>query len=879
MPGDSGGGSSVPGGSGGGSSVPGDDGGGSPADPAATGTGGAVPAAAGSRRGLTAAEVRQRVDEGKGNSAAAAATTRRITEILLANAFTSINVVLLALGATLTAMGRTRDGAVNLGFIIAIIAVGSFQEIRAKRRLDRIAILAAPTVTVRRDGRDHDIEPAGVVLDDVMVVGPGDQIVVDSVVIDGGPITVDEALLTGESDPVTKRRRDELHSGTFCTGGTGLARATRVGEASLAASLTATAREFTVAKTPLQRLVDDVLRVLIVAAVFFGLLFVAQGVVSETSAVRVVETATVTASIIPVGLFLIFVVTYSMSAARLTRHDLLVQQLNAIESLSHVDVLCTDKTGTLTSNRIRLAGIEPVDGDHPPGRIEELLGAFAASTTTTNATNDALRDALGARPVALTDEIAFTSANRFSAASFEGACYVLGAPEALEPRLSIPLERRGAIDGWTAAGHRVLLFAANRDTDALHGPDGSPALPPLEPLAILGFADELRDGARDTVAALRQGGVALKVVSGDSTDTVAALARQVGMGDDLEVVSGPELADVGDDDFAAAVERGDVFGRIDPHQKDRIVTALRGRGHHVAMIGDGVNDTLALKSADIGIAMESGSSAARGIADLVLLNDSFSAVVPAVEEGRRIIAAIRDILRLTITRSATIALVAVAMMIINQIFPFTAGAQTIYGLITITIPTFGLALWARPTRATDVDAAELARFVVPVALANLLFGAAVFVATYYTTRQGLRLFDGQLDSVVGFALGAEQQSTPEVAAILGRTNLIVFLILTGLITILFLQPPIRFLATPEHPLHPDRRVAWLVAASVIVLAVIMSTGLRSWLELAEVPEWTYGALVAAALAWTLTVRALLRRNIWPLTRQPRRYRSPSPNSV
>ena len=823
------------------------------------------------RTGLTEADVRERTAAGSTNAAATTHTTRSIRDILVANTLNSVNIVLLVLGTALVAMGRTRDGVINLSFIVAIVAIGSFQEIRAKRRLDRIAILSTPTVTVRRDGRDVHISPAGVVLDDIVVVGPGEQIVADGTLIEGGPVTMNESLLTGESEPVAKRIGDELHSGTFCISGTASALTTRVGNDSLATSLTAAAQGSTAAKTPLQRLVDDVLRVLITAAAFFGLLFVAQGIVSETSAVRVVETATVTAAIVPVGLFLIFVVTYSMSAARLTRHDLLVQQLNALESISHVDVVCSDKTGTLTANRLQLAAMEPVAEQPGSGQaagdgrsreaVAEVLGTFANSVTSANATTGALRAALRGRIEALTDEVPFDSANRWSAASFGGTSYVLGAPEALEPYMPASFERRDTIDQWTAAGHRVLLFAAGRGTDALHDRNGRPALPPLEPLALVGFADELRDDARETVSGLLDDGVALKIISGDSPDTVAALARQVGLPEGLAVVSGPELDGLNESEFAAAARRADVFGRIAPHQKERLVTALRDGGSYVAMIGDGVNDTLALTAADVGIAMESGSSAARGTADLVLLNDSFAAVRPAITEGRRIVSGMRDILRLTVARSATLGLVAIAMMIVNQVFPFSAGAQTIYGLITITIPTVGLALWARPERARTVDAAELTRFVMPVALVNLFYGGSVFVATYYITRHGLQLFDGRFDSIVGFALGADQASAPEVAAILGRTTLVVFLILTGLLTILFLQPPIRFFTAPGQPLHADWRPAALVIASVALLVAIMTTGLRSWLQLAQIPGWGYAALAAAVVAWTLTLRAVLRRTV------------------
>lgn len=818
--------------------------------------------------GLSEAEVRERVASDRTNAAATALTTRSITEILRANALNSINLVLLALGAALVAMGRTSDGVINLGFIVAIVAVGSFQEIRAKRRLDRITILATPKVTVRRDGSDKQINPGEIVLDDILIVGPGEQIVVDSTLVGGGPLTVNESLLTGESEPVTKRQGDELHSGTFCIGGTAIGQATRVGRDSLATSLTDAARQSTPTKTPLQRLVDDVLRVLIVAAGFFGLLFVAQGIVSETSAVRVVEMATVTAAIIPVGLFLIFVVTYSMSAARLTGHDLLVQQLNALESLSHVDVVCSDKTGTLTANRMQLVDVETIGVANDRQAVNEALRTFAHSVTATNATTDALRSAFPCDTEELqelTDEVPFESANRLSAASFGGGSFALGAPEALAPYLNTELPTNGTqalratIERWTKSGRRVLLFAGNTGVDLLHDADGQLALPSLEPLAVLGFVDELRDGARETVGGLLNDGVSLKIISGDNPDTVAALAQQVGLGNDLVVASGADLDDLNDSEFAAEARRADVFGRIAPHQKKRLVSALQDHGSHVAMIGDGVNDTLALTAADVGIAMESGSSAARGTADLVLLNDSFAAVGPAITEGRRIVAGMRDILRLTIARSATLGLVAVAMMIINSVFPFSAGAQTIYGFITITIPTVGLALWARPGSSSDVNLTEIARFVVPVALVNLLYGGAIFVATYYATRHGLSLFDGRFDSVVGFTLGADEASAPEVAAILGRTNLIVFLILTGLMTILFLQPPSRFFTSPGQPLHPDRRAAGLVVASIVVLVVIMTTGLRSWLHLAEIPEWAYAALAGAVVLWTFTLRAVLRR--------------------
>ncbi|MCP4966193.1 MAG: HAD-IC family P-type ATPase, partial [bacterium] len=717
-----------------------------------------------------------------------------------------------------------------------------------------------------RDGEDQSTTPDGVVLDDVLVISTGDQIVADGVIITDGGIELDESLLTGESDPVRKASGHEVHSGSYCVSGKALVRITRVGTDSFAASLTATARTFQAVKTPLQRLVDNILRMLITVAVFFGLLFLAQGIVAQDSTVRLVETATVTASVIPVGLFLIFAVTYSLSAARLADADILVQRLNAVESLSHVNVLCTDKTGTLTTNKIRLAEILPLseasDLEHPGLTDTDpaaRLATFAASAGSANATTQALIAGLDGQPTPVGDEVPFSSARKWSAATLDGGTYVLGAVEMVSPMLASELSVDEVLAEWTGVGRRVLLFAGNEEVAQLHDADGEIAVPALVPLALVGLTDELRIGAKETIEGLTADDVRLKVISGDNPDTVAALSRQVGLAGDLTLVSGPELANMSAAEFDEAVVRADIFGRIAPDQKEQVVSALQRRGDYVAMIGDGVNDTLALKTADVGIAMESGSSAARGVADLVLLNDSFSAVRPAIEEGRRVVNGMRDILRLTITRSVTLALVAIAVMIINQVFPFSPGAQTIYGLLTVTIPTFILALWATPVRATDVTVAQLARFIVPVSLANLFYGVAVFVGTYSIAINGL---DGnvfsRLQDTVGFSLGADQATTPEVAAILGRTSLVVFLILTGLLTVWFLQPPHKFFANPGHPVNTDRRVFWLVISSVGLLIVFMSSGLRSWLELAKLPAWGYFTLGGMAIFWTVTLRFALQ---------------------
>ncbi|MGI9611566.1 MAG: HAD-IC family P-type ATPase, partial [Acidimicrobiales bacterium] len=467
--------------------------------------------------GLTATEVAAARARGDGNDVAVG-TTRSVSEIIAGNALNSITVVLIALGLMLIAVGEVSGGLINVGFMIAIIFVASFQEILAKRRLDAIALLITPKVTVRRDGTDREVGPEDLVLGDVVAVRAGDQIVVDGTLLGDAAIEVDEALLTGEADAVRKEPGDQLRSGSYCVGGSGLATTTAVGANSYANELSAAAKQTSSTQTPLQRLVDVIIRILVILVVFFGLLFIGQGIIAGDTFANIVEVVAVTATVIPSGLFLIFAVTYSMGAARLTTHNLLVQQLNTIESLSNVDVLCTDKTGTLTANKIRFAELLALEPD-----LVDRAGEFAHSASARNATSDALAEGLDGTASPLTDEVPFTSARKWSAMSFGGGSWVLGAVEMVEPLLATPADYGDQLDTWTSEGRRVLLFAGNPDVATLHDTDGQVVVPPLTAIALISLTDELRPEAKETVEALQASGVRVKVISGDSPDTVASL--------------------------------------------------------------------------------------------------------------------------------------------------------------------------------------------------------------------------------------------------------------------------------------------------------------------------------------------------------------------
>jgi len=583
--------------------------------------------------GLDEAEVRTRRARGEGNEYHLP-TSRSLADILRENVFTLINLILFTLGGMLVALGRVSEGLTSVSLIFMNVVVGLIQEVRAKRKLDRIALLTRPTITVMRDGHEESVDPSELVRGDVVVVRPGDQIVVDGIIVGKGTIEVDESLLTGESDLVPKHAGDNVLSGSFVVTGTALYVARRVGAKSFANSVAAEARAFRVVKTPLQRDVDFVIRLLMMIAMFFGFLLAVSSVLADLPLLRSVQTATVIAGLVPNGLFFMVIVAYAMGAVRIMGRGALIQQSNSVESLSNVNVLCMDKTGTLTANRITFHDVYPIGIDKD--ELEHLLGDFACSASVTNRTSEALAAALDGQVRHILDDVPFSSARKWSAMTFSDdtrrGVYVLGAPEMLIPHL----QENGALPDqaavWADAGLRVLLFAYHPEVVFLHDSQQQPVLPALTALGLVSFSDELRPEAESTLAKFAHAGIALKVISGDSPHTVAALARQAGLSGSPGVVSGMDLAGMDDARFEQAALDATIFGRVTPQQKEKLVNSLRKHGYYVAMIGDGVNDVLSLKKANLGIAMESGSSATRSVADLVLLHDSFAALPHAFLE-------------------------------------------------------------------------------------------------------------------------------------------------------------------------------------------------------------------------------------------------------
>lgn len=782
-------------------------------------------------QGLSKQEVEQRRKDGLVNTAASV-PSRSYLHIIRKNVFTFVNMVLFTIGVLLVVLGSPEDALTTAGLVVMNVLIGVVQEARAKRKLDQIVLLTRPRVVVIRDGQEHAVDAAEIVLGDVVSVQPGDQIVCDGQLLGEGQIEVDESLLTGESDYIPKQAGDTVYSGSFCVSGSALYQTTQVGKESLANKITSKARRFEVNLTPLQKNVNTIVRWVSITCIVLGLLLFARAVHRDTPVIERVQTAAVIMGTIPQGLIFLVTLSYALGAIRLTGQGVLVQQINAVESLSNTTILCMDKTGTLTTNRIRYENIAAYNGLNPE-TFKPLLGDFVASASTNNRTADALSEALPGNKRDCLDEVPFASARKWSGMVFEDGsatnAYVLGAPEVLMPDLKTgaPLLAE-QLRQWSDQGLRVMLFAHAAETASLHASDGKPALPDhLRPLGLVALSDELRSDAQETLDNFTKAGIQLKIISGDNPRTVAALAAQVGFGTNKGAITGAELDTLDAPGFARAVTENAIFGRITPDQKERLVDSLRAQGAYVAMIGDGVNDVLAIKKANIGIAMNSGSAAARNVSDLILLNDSFAALPDVFQEGQRIVNGILDTMRLLLSRTVyVLALVAMAALA-GTPFPFLPTQDALNSFLTAGLPPLLLALWAMSGRPPEYPLNAVRRFVFPAAATIALAGACIYLYTLHTTGDNTETARAALTTTV---------------------------ILCGALLILFVKPPGRFWAVLV-PVSADRRPVMLVLGVLILLAVIVLVPVsRTFFDLKLLALADYARIATVVCVWALALR-------------------------
>lgn len=674
--------------------------------------------------GLTDAEVARRVADGKINDVPGRAT-RSVAEIVRGNVFTRINAILGVLFAIVVATGSWINGL--FGFlIIANSVVGMVQELRAKQTLDKLAIVGQAKPQVRRAGQTRELLPNEVVLDDIIEMGPGDQIVVDGVVVEESGLEVDESLLTGEADPILKDIGDAVMSGSFVVSGTGAYRATKVGRDAYAARLTEEASKFTLVRSELRTGINKILQLITYLLIPAGLLIICTQLFTIRVSWResVLRMVGALVPMVPEGLVLMTSIAFAVGVVRLGRRRCLVQELPAIEGLARVNVVCADKTGTLTENQMRVAGLQRLDTGPDSGTIIDALASMAAGDPRPNASIQAIAEAYRNPPGwTVTATAPFKSATKWSGVSYsDHGNWVLGAPDVLLDPSSAVAERA---DEAGSHGLRALLLGCT-DLPVDH-PDAPGR---VAPAALVMLEQRVRPDARTTLDYFARQNVSVKVISGDNAVSVGAVASALGLSgqtlDARKLPSDPyELADT--------LEQYSTFGRVRPDQKRAIVRALQSRGNTVAMTGDGVNDVLALKDADIGVAMGAGSPAARAVAQIVLLDNKFATLPYVVGEGRRVIGNIERVSHLFLTKTVYSVLLALLIGIgglgarafgINVLaFPFQPIQVTTAAWFTIGAPAFILSLAPNNERAQP----GFVRRVVTAAVPN---GAVAGLATF-----------------------------------------------------------------------------------------------------------------------------------------------------
>ena len=654
-------------------------------------------------RGLSAAEVAERVARGAVNRVKDR-TSRSVASIVRENVLTLFNAIIVGASVIVLLFGDLRDGIFG-GVMIINAVIGIVSELRAKRTLDSLAIVDAPQASVLRDGTLSVIPARDVVLDDVIELALGDQVSVDGTVLASAGLEIDESLLTGESRPVKKKEGDQLLAGTSVVAGSGRMVATAVGERVYAQGLSEQARAFTRTVSEIQVSINRVLQVVsvmllpVVALTFYSQNRIAGGSGGDWREALILSVASVI-GMIPQGLVLLTSMNFAIGSATLARRGVLVQELPAVEVLARVDCLCLDKTGTLTTGGIRVREVDVVAGD-----ADTVMSALAsAASDRTNATAEAIWAHVGEGARSGASEriewsVPFSSARKWSAWGTGCESWILGAPEFVIDEAvatnAVLLERVRAI---AAGGSRVVALVR---ADEAVVDDKLPARRAVVALVVL--EEDLREDAAETLDYFRSQGVHVRVISGDNPTTVGALAAQAGLtapdGSPARLMDARDLPeDLTSEAFNDAIERHDVFGRVTPEQKRAMVGALQARDHCVAMTGDGVNDALALKDADLGIAMGNGTQATKAVAQIVLVDSKFSVLPGVLSEGRRIIANMERVSSLFLAKTTYAAVLVIVTALVGWRYPFLPRQFSYIDSLTIGIPAFFLALWPNPRR-------------------------------------------------------------------------------------------------------------------------------------------------------------------------------------
>lgn len=833
--------------------------------------------------GLTSAEVEAKRAAGESNKIDDR-SANTYAAIFIRNLATPFNIILFILGAALLICNDVVSAISATGIITINIFISTVQEWKAKRRLDKIAVLMRPNATVLRDGSETSVDLSDIVRGDIIHLGTGEQAQVDGEVLISNSVEMDESLLTGESKTIRKKVGDTVFSGSSCVAGDCYFRADKVGEETFSAKMTAAARKFEKKGTPLQRETNAVTETLIIIAFAFiviaFILNLIRGIYDVTGLLR---EAVVILDIVPIALFLLITINYMVSAVRMADSGVLLQNSASVESMSHVDTVCMDKTGTITTNRLLFDDVMYF-GDEAEAR--RMIRELCAVSGSKNRTLGAVESHFGTEDCTLLDEILFSSGRKYSAVRVQNWAIdtvYMGAWNVLRQYCKDTEVVDGAVSALSMKGLRTVIFCT-ADGAELHAGDDE-VDPVLRPLAAVSIRDEVRPDCREILNEFEDSGMDIKVISGDDPDTVDALFSLAGIKGERNVLSGDDLDRLSGEEYDSAVLKTNIFGRMRPEQKEDVIESLRRSGRYVAMVGDGVNDVRSIKKANVGVAMETGSSAARGVADMILLKDNFKALPRAITEGKKTVSGMRDILRLYITRNVILAILVFIMLIVFGTSPMLPIQNTAYAAITISLAALMLTFWAKPTDDKGMILPKLIHYGAPVSVCSVAGGLIVYLLVYYATLGGYIDADAVLDYMVSVAQNinisglenwAEPYTTHEgmldhmteggalsLPLVFGRNAMLVFLILAGLLHLLLLFPPVKALSWDGTY---GRSVLPLVLMVLLFLLVICLYEFVPWFvcifaSMVLFPPWVWILLIAATAVYYVVTLTILRSKL------------------
>lgn len=726
--------------------------------------------------GLLSHEVEERIQQGKQNIPTAT-KTKKIAEIFIDNIFSVFNIIIFAIIIFLTFFffiendERLFFDIIGVSFIVIINTfIAIFEEIKAKRALDKVNLLLKREIKVIRDGIEQSIDQSEVVIDEVILLERGDPVVVDGVVVESTKLEIDESLLTGESISINKKINDELMSGSYCLSGRGIYKALKVGDECYAQEITRLAKKFKLNISPLQKRLNLIVKTLFLMALV--LITLEMSLEPELGRVELIrKIATIMLSLVPQGLILMASVTFALGVYRISKMGAIIQKLNAIEAFSNTTIVCTDKTGTLTQNKLSVHKITPLANNYSMEEIEQILGTYARFSLDKNATLRTL-EKFNASNAIITGEIPFISENKFSLLQLiiqdenlhlnsKKVTFVLGGYDVLLDK--IDRSEKKQIDGLFQKEQlnvfRNMIFGIEKSGLCLESLSKNMNLMQIEPISIISIMDQVREDVMEAINLFKRNNIQLKILSGDNASTIQAVAHEIGWKiQSSDMISGNEIDEINDDQLLEIIKDKKIFSRLKPQHKLRIIKILRKNKIYTAMIGDGVNDLPAIKEADIGISMEEGSSITKEVADIVLLKNKFTLLPRIFDEGNKIVNTINTIAKLFLTKTFLVIFTTLMSLFSFYDFPLTPRRVALINIFSIGLPSFIIALKNSNISPLKNFTVDLFSFVI---LSSLLIGLASYVGQYIT------------ELYTGYTMGDLQMVMLSIMVILTTVNFLV----------------------------------------------------------------------------------------------------------